>query len=85
MGGSSVARVLESEAMMVPCARSRSFAGGSQRSCIYSRGQTVRPEVYEYQLDAMFASAFRRTGGDGPAFASIVGSGELIATTTTAP
>lgn len=46
MGGSSVARVLESEAMLVPCAGSRSFAGGSQNSCIYSRGQTVRPEVY---------------------------------------
>jgi hypothetical protein len=47
MGGFSVARVLESEAMMVPCAgSSRLFAGGSQGSCIYSRGQTVRPEVY---------------------------------------
>ena len=47
MGGASAARVLESEAMLVPCAgSSRMFAGGSQGSCIYSRGQTVRPEVY---------------------------------------
>ena len=35
----------------------------------------VRPGVWEYEIDALFASAFRRTGGDGPAFGSIVGSG----------
>jgi hypothetical protein len=47
MGHTSVARVLEGEAMMVPCiSRSRTFSGGSRLSCIYSRGQTVRPEVY---------------------------------------
>ena len=33
------------------------------------------PAVYEYEIEALFASAFRRTGGDGPAFGSIVGSG----------
>ena len=37
--------------------------------------RTVRPGMYEYELDALFSSAFRRTGGDGPAFGSIVGSG----------
>jgi Xaa-Pro aminopeptidase len=35
----------------------------------------VRPGVWEYQIDALFGAAFRRTGGDGPAFGSIVGSG----------
>ncbi len=37
--------------------------------------RAVRPGVWEYQIDALFASAFRRTGGDGPAFGSIIGSG----------
>jgi Xaa-Pro aminopeptidase len=37
--------------------------------------RAVRPGVWEYQIEALFASAFRRTGGDGPAFGSIVGSG----------
>jgi Xaa-Pro aminopeptidase len=31
--------------------------------------------MWEYQIDALFAMAFRRTGGDGTAFPSIVGSG----------
>ncbi|MEP6687927.1 MAG: aminopeptidase P N-terminal domain-containing protein [Gemmatimonadales bacterium] len=37
--------------------------------------RAVRPGVWEYEIEALLASAFRRTGGDGPAFASIVGSG----------
>ena len=37
--------------------------------------RAVRPGVWEYEIDALFASAFRRTGGDGPAFGSIIGSG----------
>ncbi len=37
--------------------------------------RAVRPGVWEYQIEALLASAFRRTGGDGPAFGSIVGSG----------
>jgi Xaa-Pro aminopeptidase len=36
---------------------------------------TVRPGMWEYQVEALFSSAFRRTGGDGPAFGSIIGSG----------
>jgi len=36
---------------------------------------TVHPGMWEYQIDALFDAAFRRTGGDGPAFGSIVGSG----------
>jgi Xaa-Pro aminopeptidase len=31
--------------------------------------------MYEYEVEALFQSAFRRTGGDGPAFVSIIGSG----------
>jgi Xaa-Pro aminopeptidase len=37
--------------------------------------RAVRPGVWEYEIDALFASAFRRTGGDGPSFGSIIGSG----------
>ncbi|MEO6055398.1 MAG: aminopeptidase P N-terminal domain-containing protein [Gemmatimonadales bacterium] len=37
--------------------------------------RTVRPGLWEYQVEALFSSAFRRTGGEGPAFGSIIGSG----------
>jgi Xaa-Pro aminopeptidase len=37
--------------------------------------RTVRPGMFEYQVDGQLLDAFRRTGGDGPAFVSIVGSG----------
>jgi Xaa-Pro aminopeptidase len=37
--------------------------------------RAVRPGIWEYEIEALLASAFRRTGGDGPAFSSIVGSG----------
>lgn len=37
--------------------------------------RAIRPGMWEYQVEALFAAAFRRTGGDGPAFGSIVGSG----------
>ncbi|MGH7514304.1 MAG: aminopeptidase P N-terminal domain-containing protein [Gemmatimonadales bacterium] len=35
----------------------------------------IRSGTWEYQLDALFGAAFRQTGGDGPAFGSIIGSG----------
>ena len=35
----------------------------------------IRPGMWEYEIEALYASAFRRTGGGGPAFASIIGSG----------
>jgi len=44
---------------------------GAQREAM----RTVRPGLFEYQIEALFASEFRRSGGDGPAFGSIVGSG----------
>lgn len=37
--------------------------------------RTVRPGMWEYEVEAMLQHAFRRTGGDGPAFVSIIGSG----------
>jgi Xaa-Pro aminopeptidase len=37
--------------------------------------RAVRPGAWEYEIDALFGAAFRRTGGDGPAFGSIIGSG----------
>jgi Xaa-Pro aminopeptidase len=37
--------------------------------------RTIRPGMYEYEIEALFTAAFRRTGGDGPAFVSIIGSG----------
>ncbi len=37
--------------------------------------RTVRPGMYEYEIEALYESAFRRGGGDGPAFVSIIGSG----------
>src|SRR4051794_41723762 len=37
--------------------------------------RTMRAGMYEYEIEALFTAAFRRTGGDGPAFVSIIGSG----------
>jgi Xaa-Pro aminopeptidase len=37
--------------------------------------RALKPGMWEYQPEAMFQSAFRRNGGDGAAFVSIIGSG----------
>jgi Xaa-Pro aminopeptidase len=37
--------------------------------------RTTKPGMWEYQLEALIESAFRRSGCDGPAFTSIIGSG----------
>jgi Xaa-Pro aminopeptidase len=37
--------------------------------------RTLKPGMWEYQVEALFQSAFRRNGGDGAAFVSIIGSG----------
>ena len=37
--------------------------------------RATKPGMWEYQLEALFESAFRRTGCNGPAFTSIIGSG----------
>ena len=37
--------------------------------------RTIRPGMWEYQLEALVESVFRRSGCDGPSFTSIIGSG----------
>ncbi len=37
--------------------------------------RALKPGMYEYEVEAMFESAFRRRGGDGAGFVSIIGSG----------
>jgi len=37
--------------------------------------RALKPGMWEYEAEALFQSAFRRNGGDGAAFVSIVGSG----------
>jgi Xaa-Pro aminopeptidase len=37
--------------------------------------RALKPGMWEYDVEARFQSAFRRTGGDGAAFVSIIGSG----------
>lgn len=37
--------------------------------------RALQPDMYEYEVEAMFESAFRRSGGDGAGFVSIIGSG----------
>jgi Xaa-Pro aminopeptidase len=37
--------------------------------------RAIRPGTWEYEVDALLLDAFRRTGGDGAAFVSIIGSG----------
>ncbi len=37
--------------------------------------RAVRPGMGEYEVEGLLLAAFRRSGGDGPAFVSIIGSG----------
>jgi Xaa-Pro aminopeptidase len=37
--------------------------------------RTIRPGMWEYQVEALVESVFRRSGCDGPSFTSIIGSG----------
>ncbi len=37
--------------------------------------RTTRPGMWEYQVEALVESVFRRSGCDGPSFTSIIGSG----------
>ena len=37
--------------------------------------RAAKPGMWEYQLEALIESVFRRTGCDGPSFPSIIGSG----------
>ena len=44
---------------------------GSHREAL----RAVKPGMWEYQLEALIESGFRRSGCDGPSFTSIIGSG----------
>jgi Xaa-Pro aminopeptidase len=37
--------------------------------------QSIRPDMYEYEVEALIEYAFRRNGAERPSFATIVGSG----------
>lgn len=37
--------------------------------------RALKPGMWEYEVEAMFQAAFRRSGGDGSAFVAIIGSG----------
>jgi Xaa-Pro aminopeptidase len=64
-------RARKSPAEQAMLRRAIDLTVGAQREAM----RTVRPGMYEYEVEALFQSAFRRTGGDGPAFVSIIGSG----------
>ena len=51
--------------------RAIDITGGGLREVM----RALKPGMHEYEVEAMFESAFRRTGGDGAGFVSIVGSG----------
>ena len=42
--------------------------------------QTVRPGMYEYELESLIDSIYRKNGGTGPAFLTIVAKGENATT-----
>ena len=64
-------RARKSAAELALLRRAISVTVSAQREAMAA----VRPGMWEYQVEALFDAAFRRTGGDGPAFGSIVGSG----------
>src|ERR671922_257151 len=51
--------------------RAIDITGGGLREVM----RALKPGMHEYEVEAMFESAFCRTGGDGAGFVSIVGSG----------
>ena len=61
----------KSPAELVLLRRAIRVTDGSHREALRS----VKPGMWEYQLEALIESGFRRAGCDGPSFASIVGSG----------
>ena len=64
-------RTRKSPAEVAMLRRAIDITGGALREVM----RALKPEMYEYQVEAMFESAFRRAGGDGAAFVSIIGSG----------
>jgi Xaa-Pro aminopeptidase len=64
-------RTRKSPAEVAMLRRAIDITGGALREVM----RALKPGMYEYQVEAMFESAFRRAGGDGSAFVSIIGSG----------
>jgi Xaa-Pro aminopeptidase len=64
-------RTRKSPAEVAMLRRAIDITGGGLREVMHA----LKSGMYEYQVEAMFESAFRRGGGDGAAFVSIVGSG----------
>ena len=64
-------RTRKSPAEVALLRRAIDITGGALRQVM----RTLQPGMYEYEVEAMFESAFRRSGGDGAGFVSIIGSG----------
>ena len=64
-------RTRKSPAEVAMLRRAIDNTGGALREVM----RALKPGMYEYEAEAMFESAFRRAGGDGAAFVSIIGSG----------
>lgn len=64
-------RTRKSPAEVAMLRRAIDITGGALREVM----RALKPGMYEYQVEAMFESAFRGAGGDGAAFISIIGSG----------
>jgi Xaa-Pro aminopeptidase len=64
-------RTRKSPAEVAMLRRAIDITGGALREVM----RALKSGMYEYELEAMFESAFRRAGGDGAAFVSIIGSG----------
>jgi Xaa-Pro aminopeptidase len=64
-------RTRKSPAEVAMLRRAIDITGGALREVM----RALKPGMYEYEAEAMFESAFRRGGGDGAAFVSIIGSG----------
>ena len=64
-------RTRKSPAEVAMLRRAIDITGGALREVM----RALKPGMYEYEVEAMFESAFRRVGGDGAAFVSIIGSG----------
>lgn len=64
-------RTRKSPAEVAMLRRAIDLTGGALREVM----RALKPGMYEYEVEAMFESAFRRGGGDGAGFVSIIGSG----------
>jgi Xaa-Pro aminopeptidase len=64
-------RTRKSPAEQAMLRRAIDLTGGALREVM----RALKPGMWEYEAEALFQSTFRRNGGDGAAFVSIIGSG----------